>query len=199
MSETATDTGAVTNEPGDQAQVTEGAKPAETAASAQTTTQPAGETKPAEQAVDYTFKAPDGVSLDESMVAEFTALAKDAKLPADKAQAVVDMGVKLMAKQAEAHAAMVDGWVAEIKADKVLGGDKLPETLATAGKVYSLLPAEESAKFKEYLNTTGLGNHPSMIRLLHAVGKSLSEDRFVPGGNAPRTTSSKFYENSNMN
>lgn len=192
-------TGAAASEPGVQAQ-TEGATnvdatAANGATSTQATSTPA--TKPAEEIV-YEFKAPEGVELDAELVSEFTGVAKELKLPADKAQAVVDMGLKLVAKQAEAHQAQVARWADEIKADKVLGGDKLPETLATATKVYSLLPAEEATAFKGYLDSTGLGNHPSMIRLLHAVGQSLSEDKFVPGSTKPAGKSS-FYENSNMN
>ena len=37
-------------------------------------------------------------------------------------------------------------------------------------------------KFNEMLDSSGLGNHPEMIRFLHRVGKAISEDSVVVGG-----------------
>jgi len=148
----------------------------------------------------YEFKAPEGMTLDKAQVDEFTAIAKELKLPADKAQAVVDLAIKAEIQRVEAFEAQKAQWADEIKNDKALGGDKLEETLATAKKVYSLLPAAEAESFKAMLNESGYGNHPSMVRLLHAVGTALSEDKFVPGGTAPGAIGANgFFDNSNMN
>ncbi len=199
------DTGTGATDPGVQAGATDGAKAPDAGNATSTQTsgaqadggqKPAGEAKPEE--VVYEFKAPEGIELDQARVEKFTALARELKLPADKAQAIVDMGAELIAAQAEAQRAQAEAWAEQVKADKELGGDKLEANLATAAKVYSLLPANEAEAFKGYLNQTGLGNHPSMVRLLVAVGKSLSEDKFVPGAATP-PKKSPFYENSNMN
>lgn len=190
--------GAATTEAGGQQTTAEGTTPEAGnagAASEQTTTPDT----PVE--IVYEFKAPEGITLDQARLDEFTAIAKELKLPADKAQAVVDLATKVEIQRAEEHAAMVAKWTDEIANDKVLGGDKLSETLATAKKVYSLLPAEEAESFKQMLQVSGYGSHPSMVRLLHAVGTALSEDKFVTGGAAPagseQGVAQRMYPNMN--
>jgi len=141
--------------------------------------QPNGGTQPntqqATQEVVYEFKTPDGIELDKASVDEFKAIAKDLKLPADAAQKVVDLAVKREAANREAHKTMVKGWAEEVQNDKELGGDKLDQTLATCAKAINLGPPE----LKELLNNSGLGNHPAVVKWAFAIGKALSEDRFV--------------------
>lgn len=147
---------------------------------------------PAAAEVAYEFKAPDGVELDKDATTAFTAIAKDLKLAPDAAQKVVDIAVGMQQRAVEAHTKQVAEWADQVKADKELGGDKLPQTLATAQKAMALGPPE----LKQLLNDSGLGNHPAMVRFMHAVGKALSEDRFVPStGGAPSSPddASRFY------
>ncbi len=205
MSTESQEAGAANTEAGGQQNAAEGTTPeaGNTGAAGEQTTTPAEGTKPTDTPAEivYEFKAPEGVTLDQSQVDKFTAIAKELKLPADKAQAVVDLAVQAEVQRAEAFEAQKAAWADEIASDKELGGDKLPETLATANKVYGLLPAEEATSFKAMLNASGYGNHPSMVRLLHAVGKALSEDKFVPGGSAPagaeQSTAQRMYPNMN--
>lgn len=201
MSEATQDAGATTSNPGD-VQATEGAKAPEAgAATTQVTETTATETKAPEAAVVYEFKAPEGVVLDDKRVEKFTAIAKDLKLPADKAQALVDLATEVEVSRKAEHQQIVAKWVDEISNDKVLGGDKLDASLATAAKVYSLLPAEESQSLKDMLNVSGFGNHPSLIRLFHAVGNALSEDKFIPGtkgaGETSEAIAKRMYPNMN--
>jgi hypothetical protein len=140
---------------------------------------PAAGSKEAE--VSYEFKAPEGVNLDKARLDEFTAVAKELKLPADAAQKVVDLAIKAETARAEAHAQQVSEWAEAVKADKELGGDKLTESVATAMKAIDLGPPE----LKELLNASGLGNHPAVFKWAHAVGKALSEDTFKAGAQAP--------------
>lgn len=211
MSTETQEAGAQITEAGGQQTAAEGTTPEagnQGAAGEQTTSKTAEEqaaeeaAKPAAEAeIVYEFKAPEGVVLDQARVEKFTAMAKDLKLPADKAQALVDIATEVEVQRAQQFEAMKAAWADEIANDKALGGDKLDQTLATAKKVYSLLPAEEATSFKAMLDASGFGNHPSMVRLLHAVGMALSEDKFVPGSTAPPkgSAASSFYDNSNMN
>jgi hypothetical protein len=167
---------------------------------AQTDGQQAPTAKPGESAqpvaeIVYEFKTPEGVELDKTSVDEFTAIAKELKLPKDAAQKVVDLAVKREAGRLEAHKTMVGEWAETVKADKELGGDKLDQTLATAKKAIDLGPPE----LKEMLNTTGLGNHPAVVKWAYTIGKALSEDRFVSGkaGEKPATVASTLFPNMN--
>lgn len=156
---------------------------AATTADPQTTTTTTDPTKadPAKEVeVAYEFKAPEGMELDKDSLAEFTTIAKELKLPADQAQKVVDIAVKREVARAEAHARQISDWADAVKADKELGGDKLPQTLAITKKALDLGPPE----LKELLNSSGLGNHPAVVKWAYAVGKALSEDTFK-GGQPP--------------
>lgn len=38
-----------------------------------------------------------------------------------------------------------------------------------------------SPELKQYLNETGLGNHPELVRIFANIGKAMSEDGLVTG------------------
>lgn len=167
-------------------QPADGVTPDATAAEAGATSQ-TGDNASADAAkadapeVVYEFTLPEGVEPDKASTEEFVALAKELKLPKEAAQKVVDIAVKREAARAEAFAAEVSGWEASVKADKELGGDKLSETLATCKKAIDLGPPE----LRDLLSSTKMGSHPAVVKWAYAVGKALSEDRFVPGGQGP--------------
>jgi hypothetical protein len=126
----------------------------------------------------YDFKLPDGIELDADAVTEFSAIAKEMKLDQASAQKLADVAANMVQRQAEQHAATVQGWVDQVKADKEIGGDKMPEHLAIAQKA---LDTFGSPELREILNSTGLGNNPEVIRAFYRAGKAISEDTFVPG------------------
>ena len=159
-----------------------------------TTTQTA-ETKPAdtqaETEVVYDIKVPDDMPADEAVITEYKALAKELKLAPEAAQKVVDFNVKLEQQRREAFANQVKAWGEQVQADKELG---TPEALATAKKAIDDLGSPE---LRDLLNSTGMGNHPAVVKFALAVGKAISEDRIVSGRNggetAPRDAASVLY------
>lgn len=150
-------------------------------------------TKPDEPIV-YDFKAPEGVELDSTAVDEFKAVAAELKLPAESAQKVVDLYAKLQQQRADAFAAQVETWGEQVRADKELGGTKLDETLATARKTVDTFG---TPKFKALLNSTGMGNHPEVVRMMAKIGKAISEDTIVRGNTSasPKDHASILYGN----
>jgi hypothetical protein len=174
-----------------------GADDAAKAAADAAAAKPAADGK-GETAIEYTFALPEGMELDTKASEQFTEIAKDLKLPADGAQKLVDLYAKQMQAQQEVHAETVKGWAEAVKTDKELGGDNLPATNAAASKVMSTFA---TPALKEYLNATGLGNHPELVRFVAKIGKALSEDTFVRGGNTTSATdpAKAMYPNSNMN
>lgn len=146
----------------------------------------------AEAEVKYEFKLPDGVEPDQKSLDEFTKVAKELKLSPENAQKLVDLRSAAVQAAKDQHTATVKGWADEVKADKDLGGDKLPESLAIAKKAIDLGPPE----LKALLEESGLGNHPAVFKWAHSVGKALSEDTFKAGNNAPvesKSTASVLY------
>lgn len=158
-------------------------------ATEQTTTQPDTQAteqpgkegdKPAEPKVPeaYDFKMPEGVELDKAAADEFGTIAKEMGLTQEQAQKVADVGAKMAQRQAEQHAQLVESWVTQVKTDKEIGGDKLDENLGVARKA---MDAFGSPELKDLLNSSGLGNHPAVIKAFFKAGKAISEDGFVKG------------------
>lgn len=144
--------------------------------------QPAGETKPAAAAPEkYDFAMPEGFELNQEVAGEFEAYARELNLPQDKAQAVVDMGVKLMqsaqSKQAEMYQQTQEQWRNEVVNDKEIGGQALAENLSYAAKVLDTFAPD----LRGVLDETGLGNHPAFVKAFVKIGKAISEDRLVGG------------------
>lgn len=102
---------------------------------------------------------------------------------------------EVAAAQAKALDEMVLGWKAQLAADPKLGGDKLEVNRAVAAKALTLGTPE----FAALLEKTGLIHNPEMFGYLHKVGKTISEDAFVPAGAQPNvgiaSTAKSLYPN----
>lgn len=153
-------------------------------------------TREAQEAVDkakalvpekYELKTSDGKVADEADTSEFTALAKEFKLPQDAAQRLFDMGNKAVQGTTDHVLASIkttqDSWLAASKSDKEFGGDKLDANMAIAQKALALSP-----EVKTLLRESKLGNHPELIRWMYRVGLKLSEDTNINGRQSAETT-----------
>lgn len=171
---------------------------ADTTTATSTTAASTTDTKATEPVVpeSYELKMPEGVQLDSAAAEEFTVIAKELKLDQAAAQKLADIGAKMATRQAEAHAQLVDSWTAQVKTDKEIGGDKLDENLGIARKAIDTFGSPE---LKDLLNSTGLGNHPEVVKLAFKVGKAISEDRFVTGSpkGAETDMAKKLFPNMN--
>lgn len=138
------------------------------------------------------FKAPEGLELDGEVLGDLKTLGKELGLSQDNAQKVFDLGLKLQQRQGEAWQAQMQKWVGEAKADKEVGGEKFAENLAVVQKAVTQFGSPE---LKAYLDKTGLGNHPEMVKAFYRIGKAISADGFVPGGKntTPKTLSERLY------
>lgn len=132
----------------------------------------------------YEFQAAEGVELDTEALKEFEPVARELNLTNEQAQKLVDAYPKILAgvqqRQAEAWQKTTEQWAADVKADKEIGGDKLISNLSAAQRALDQFGTPE---LKEYLNTTGLGNHPDLVKTFVKIGKAMSEDGMVTGGN----------------
>lgn len=144
----------------------------------------------AEAEIVYEFQLPEDVQFAEGEVDEFKNVAKDLKLPKDAAQKIVDIATKREQARAEAFRTTVEGWAETTKADKELGKD---ENIALAQKAVETFGTPE---LKEILKSSGLGNHPEVVRAFLKIGRQISEDSIVGKGNgasAARDTAEILY------
>ncbi|EAN4946459.1 peptidase [Salmonella enterica] len=132
----------------------------------------------------YEFQAAEGVELDTEALKDFEPVARELNLTNEQAQKLVDAYPKILAgvqqRQAEAWQQTTEQWAADVKADKEIGGDKLTSNLSAAQRALDQFGTPE---LKDYLNTTGLGNHPDLVKTFVKIGKAMSEDGMVSGGN----------------
>ncbi len=154
--------------------------------------------KPEGAPEQYEWAAPEGVTLDESVMGSLSEVAKELNLPQAAAQKLVDKIAPVMAqRQAAQVQAMQAEWRESSSGDAEFGGAKLAENMAVAKKA---LDAFATPEFRQLLEQTGMGNHPEVIRTFYRAGKAISEDGLVSGSapKAPRDARSLFPA-SNMN
>lgn len=143
------------------------------------------EQKPEGAPEKYEFKPAEGQELDTSALEQFEPIAREMNLTNEQAQKMVDLyGTKIMPmvqqQQVEAWQKTTEQWAADVKADKEIGGDKLTGNLSAAQRALAQFGTPE---LKEYLEGTGLGNHPELVKAFVKIGKAMSEDGMVDGSN----------------
>lgn len=129
------------------------------------------------------FTLPEDMALDDAIMGEFSQLAKDANLPQDKAQSLVELGAK-MAKGFESSTqqtldSLKTQFATDLANDTDLGGEQLDANMAIAQRAVNAYGSEE---LKTMLDKSGLGSHPELVRFFHAVGQTVSEDSDVNSG-----------------
>jgi hypothetical protein len=153
----------------------------------------------AEAPATYEFRAPEGKEYDAQLIAAYSAGAKAAGLPQEKAQLLLEtMAPALAARQQEQVAALQQSWAEASKTDKRFGGDKLQENL---GRAEAALEKFASPELRTLLKTTPWGDNPEVIGFLVEVGKALAGDKIITG--APPSSggisdAKSFYDNSKM-
>lgn len=152
-----------------------------------------------EAAPVYEFKLPDGAQADAETMDGFKALATELKLPAEKAQAVVDLGMKLLEKQTAAiqqqWSEQRAGWVGDLKADPDFGGKNFDQTVEGANRV--LRQYGDKALVAE-IRDLGLDSHPGLVRMLARVARATAEDKSIDrdvmaGGSGQKSIAERMY------
>jgi hypothetical protein len=131
----------------------------------------------------YEIKLPDGMQLDEALLGAVSPVFKDLFLTNDQAQALVSAFVEHRTKEAGEQgtkwAETVTGWGETAKADPDIGGVKWDATVAASTRAINRLG---TPALKEYLEASGGGNHPELIRVFAKVGAMIKEDAPPDGG-----------------
>jgi hypothetical protein len=138
--------------------------------------EPQGRTVTTEPAGDADKPAFDESAYDTETVASYRAEAKGLGVADDVAQRLLErVAPKLAERQAAQLEAMREQWVEEARADPELNDAMgFEENIATARAVITRFG---SAELRELLNTSGLGDHPAMIRFALRVGRRLDRDQ----------------------
>lgn len=130
------------------------------------------------------FKFAENVKPNEGALEKFKEMAKNANLPQEKAQELVDLQLEVMQDFVDGQSAawedLRNSWVNVTKTDKEFGGANFKENLAIAK---APLTEWATPEFTSMLNETGIGDHPEMVRFMYRLGKAMKEDKMHVGGN----------------
>lgn len=131
----------------------------------------------------YTLTMPDGVEVDQELLDAMGSDFKELGLTTRQAQQLADKFIETQARrgaaQAENWANRVQGWADEARRDRDIGGHKWQGTVSSAQRALSTLG---TPALREYLNASGGGNHPELIRIFAKVGSMIREDNPPTGG-----------------
>lgn len=132
---------------------------------------------------DYKFEIPDGAQLDEPSAAEFKKFAFENKIPAEMANKLVNFQLQMNKKATERATQefnqRLDKGRTEAEASlRKEWGNNYDSSLKLAQRVANRFLSE---KTREYLNKSGFGDNPELVKAFHEIGKVLSEDVLVTG------------------
>jgi hypothetical protein len=139
----------------------------------------------------YDLKLPDGSTLAADQVEKIASFAKERGLSNDQAQALVQREHEAKVSFDEANkpggadwTKRVSDWEKTALADKEIGGSEeaLKANVEHGRRVLQKYFPESISKF---LNESGFGSHPDIIRGFSKLGKMMADDRLViPGASA---------------
>lgn len=141
----------------------------------------------------YEFELSDGLVIDDEVVTQFDPVFRELDLTNEQANRLGTVYAEIRKAEAAAWESEVTGWGEAVKADPEIGGDKFAASAANAIRVIGLHGTPELRKF---LNETGAGNHPEMVRVFARLGALLpKEDKGVTGetANAPKSIEERMY------
>lgn len=149
---------------------------------------------------------PEGVEVDKDAVAALSPVAKElglsnegfSKIAQVYASQVLPKVTEQVTGAIEQNIAATHAqWATEatdlVKTDPAFGGKALGEVQQLSAKALDRFGGPE---FRTFLNETGLGNHPAMLKFAYLAGSAISEDTSFERGNPtprPKTSVEKFY------
>lgn len=137
------------------------------------------------------LKLPDGILFDETSLDAFKTLSQAIGLSLEQVQKLVDFeGHFLRQGVSEEENQKQQIWENWAKQTKEMYGPDFEEAVSLAVRAADAFGGPE---LRQLLETTGLGNHPVIVRTFNEIGKRISEDSF-PGGKSSALQDKTFAE-----
>lgn len=161
----------------------------------------------------YDLKLPQGATVDPSLVERTAAIARTLGLTNEKGQQLLDGTLtELATATAKASESAVEAYKAKLAEDNANGGAEWTrrDTAWRAQMLADPMVAGDDAKLAvlktqgqaviarfggedvtNFLEATGLGSHPAVVRLLGKIGAAMGESSFVSGSREIGKTSTR--------
>lgn len=131
------------------------------------------------------FNFPQGFEKDDTILSQFTEVAKGLRMPQDKAQALIDLGTKLQTnfaeKGMETWLNTNKEWESQVKADPEIGGQNIDKTISTVAKSIDMYGGKEAQALRDAFDITGAGNNPFIVKYLYRMASQLTEGGPING------------------
>lgn len=159
---------------------------------------PEGNAKPtAPQEITYSLKSPEGMKVSEQGINHVLELAKAHGWDNDTAQdylnSVAEQSRASVQRSLDAYQAQRKEWRASIQSDPELGGQNFERTVHRCGKLMQKI--DPKGELRTFMNTSGIGDHPVVVRAFEQIARYLVPDDFVTGGSqsmAPKPISQRM-------
>lgn len=173
-------------------------KPAEASKPTEAAAAPAAPavTSPVESApFEYKYTLPETIKMDDAMKGEVHKAFDDFRAnPTEGAQALLNLHEKQMQEFAqkmsdEQHRVWNEtrqAWAKQVMGDPELGGSGYQTTMGAVARMRDLFVADKDRPaFEEMLRTTGVGDHPAFLRMLHQAARFYDEPTMPPPNPRP--------------
>jgi len=146
--------------------------------------------KPAEAPAEYAeFTVPDGVKLDDALLAEAAPVFKELGLTQEQAQKLVDFQARMQLGGAkDAAEAKANAEVEAQKQQAKIDNENIATLRNEFGDQYAVKQAaaqrairrfDPSGEMLSFVESAGLGTFPPFVRFLAAAGEAISEPSFL--------------------
>jgi hypothetical protein len=122
---------------------------------------------------------PKGMEIDDELAAMAGPRMAEANMSQNQANVVAGVLTDMRKKQIEDWHQTNRDWQNSVKSDREIGGDNLRSSIQASEKFLDEFGTQE---LRNYLISSGGGNHPEIIRAFARAGQALAEDN--PGGKA---------------
>jgi hypothetical protein len=122
---------------------------------------------------------PPGVSWNDELTQNFLTWAHTAGLNKTQVKTIINAWNQQEGAKAHAMTKEIGAQIAKLKESS---GDQFTGRIELGIRgIEKLMPGEDGIKFKELMDSTGLGNHPLILKYAYAVGNMLKEDGYILG------------------
>lgn len=132
----------------------------------------------------YVLTLPEGVEIDEQLAEAAFPVFKELGLTTGAANKLAEFFAGVRTQEGEAQAAewskQNTKWQTETKADKAYAEVGFEVAAAQANRALNQFGDDE---LKTLLKTTGMGNHPAMVRFVFNASKAMANDKTERGSN----------------
>lgn len=164
--------------------------------------QPSGSDSIGAPESDYDYsdaKLPEGFELSQTVVGEFSKVARELNLSQKAATTLVEKVGPAIESAQKAHLEEIGkGWLKEAYADPDMGGAKWQSTISDANRALRQFAPQ---KVQQILAATGLNRNPDVIRMFRDIGRAVGDAQIRSGHSTPTKIDplKRFYDNSDMN